>query len=71
MNNADGVTRETLVLMRDTYAVYPTYKATCLVAAFYSQRVVLTSSTAARFFLVTTGHFNSGTEQCNIINITS
>ena len=55
--------------MRENYAVYPTYK-TCLVAAFYSQRVVLVSSVAgARFVLVETSQLNPVTEQCIILNI--
>ena len=54
--------------MRENYALY-TYKTPCLVAAFYSQREVLTSSLAgARFVLVETSHLNTGTEQCVISN---
>ena len=48
--------------------MYPTFKTTCLVASFYSQRVVLTSCVAgARFILVETSHLNTGTEQCIIL----
>ena len=55
-----------LVLQRDNYAVQTNH-----LAVFYSQSVVLTSGIAdARFFLIEDGHFNPGTEQCNILNPT-
>ena len=53
------------------YSTHKTHKTLCLLAAFYSQRVVLTSSLAgARFALVETSHLDTGTEQCVILNIT-